>query len=527
MSGLNRFLLLLLSVFSICSGKAQQLKLDQLGNFDQVFENQILFNKDGSVLIPGKNANEQFILEEYHSKSTNNWSMVLPIDFNLLDVNTHPVENKYGLIVSKGKSKQNIIEFWEIDRSNPDHRRIIRIDLDSSFNPSWGIILYPSNDSAEIFLLDTSSQSITWIQISNDLTISKALIFQSPYPERRIEYLNCYFHDSSRVILNNYEGKLTIETWLEDRNLRFEKSEYCFLGTNVRHPKDFRISGFYDERLGGYNSWIPVKHENGKFYRHSEFRNFSFDCYPFTGIYGTNLTDSVFVYPYPFINSVDGKTEVRLHYVTSEMENISFDSYRVPFCENITSVFVQVISVDSLNLFLVNKLGNGSEYLYKATIEGTVPFDSSNVCLKETGSNFTKMPVIAPWANGHKTVVGIPMVTVSSATIVEPNNLSGFNTYNLCSFTVSNNSNDCYLPNSITPNGDNLNDEFFPTGENISLYRIRIFNEHGVLIFEGENVPWNGSYVDYSGKQMCQYIIDITFVNGETKVFKGSILVLQ
>ncbi len=57
----------------------------------------------------------------------------------------------------------------------------------------------------------------------------------------------------------------------------------------------------------------------------------------------------------------------------------------------------------------------------------------------------------------------------------------------------------CYVPNSFTPNGDELNNEFKPilsgsvAEENYSLY---IFNRWGQLLFEShnKNVGWNGAF---------------------------------
>jgi gliding motility-associated-like protein len=49
-----------------------------------------------------------------------------------------------------------------------------------------------------------------------------------------------------------------------------------------------------------------------------------------------------------------------------------------------------------------------------------------------------------------------------------------------------------FIPNTFTPNDDGLNDLFFPQGEGILQYRMRIYNRWGQQIFTGTQSPWNG-----------------------------------
>jgi gliding motility-associated-like protein len=58
-----------------------------------------------------------------------------------------------------------------------------------------------------------------------------------------------------------------------------------------------------------------------------------------------------------------------------------------------------------------------------------------------------------------------------------------------------------YIPNSFSPNGDLLNDEFAPAGIGIRSYKTQIFNRWGQLVFEGTNeqMKWNGGYHNQAG----------------------------
>ena len=79
----------------------------------------------------------------------------------------------------------------------------------------------------------------------------------------------------------------------------------------------------------------------------------------------------------------------------------------------------------------------------------------------------------------------------------------------------------CYIPNTFTPNGDELNNEFKPilsssiAEEHYSLF---IFNRWGELLFEShnKNVGWNGAF----GNKICipgTYIWKIEFTDNVNK----------
>ncbi len=53
-----------------------------------------------------------------------------------------------------------------------------------------------------------------------------------------------------------------------------------------------------------------------------------------------------------------------------------------------------------------------------------------------------------------------------------------------------------YIPNSFTPNGDGMNDQFGAYGEAIKEYRLQVFNRWGQMVFESDQVTkqWDGTY---------------------------------
>ena len=87
-----------------------------------------------------------------------------------------------------------------------------------------------------------------------------------------------------------------------------------------------------------------------------------------------------------------------------------------------------------------------------------------------------------------------------------------------------------FLPNSFTPNGDGLNDSFFPVGDKISVenYSFKIFNRWGEMIFSTNdfNEKWDGTYQN-NALSSDAYIWKIDLVDsqsGEEKSLKGYVL---
>jgi gliding motility-associated-like protein len=60
-----------------------------------------------------------------------------------------------------------------------------------------------------------------------------------------------------------------------------------------------------------------------------------------------------------------------------------------------------------------------------------------------------------------------------------------------------------YIPNSFTPDGNGINDEFFGTGEGFDVYNMKIFDRWGELIFESNDPEhhWDGTF---KGQQVQQ-----------------------
>ena len=92
-----------------------------------------------------------------------------------------------------------------------------------------------------------------------------------------------------------------------------------------------------------------------------------------------------------------------------------------------------------------------------------------------------------------------------------------------------------YMPNSFTPNGDGLNDVFFPVGDKISVdsYSFKIFNRWGELVFQtdlfGEDYGWDGTFINKEAPS-DSYIWRVDLIDsssGEEKSFQGYVLLAR
>ena len=88
-----------------------------------------------------------------------------------------------------------------------------------------------------------------------------------------------------------------------------------------------------------------------------------------------------------------------------------------------------------------------------------------------------------------------------------------------------------YIPNSFTPNGDNLNDVFKPVGiaDKIKDYEMLIFNGWGELVFESHSIEngWDAKNINYSSSTVFIYKITLhSSITNDKFEYKGTLIVL-
>ncbi|MEO0403232.1 MAG: gliding motility-associated C-terminal domain-containing protein [Bacteroidota bacterium] len=90
-----------------------------------------------------------------------------------------------------------------------------------------------------------------------------------------------------------------------------------------------------------------------------------------------------------------------------------------------------------------------------------------------------------------------------------------------------------YIPNAFTPDQDGTNENLTPFFScNMDQFQWTILNRWGEEVFEGVqgSSTWNGSH--QNGNHFCEdgiynYVLSVTWSNGETELIKGSILLMR
>ena len=95
---------------------------------------------------------------------------------------------------------------------------------------------------------------------------------------------------------------------------------------------------------------------------------------------------------------------------------------------------------------------------------------------------------------------------------------------------------DVFVPNAFSPNGDGVNDVFYPRGTGIFRVRnLRIFNRWGEVVFERSGFQANDPTSGWDGRSRGTrlnpdtyvYVMEIIADNSTSQVFKGDVTILQ
>jgi gliding motility-associated-like protein len=91
-----------------------------------------------------------------------------------------------------------------------------------------------------------------------------------------------------------------------------------------------------------------------------------------------------------------------------------------------------------------------------------------------------------------------------------------------------------YIPNTITINGDNLNESFLPVFSNVDImksYQMEIYNRWGQLVWETDIVSegWNGRYKDNKDVQLGTYTWKIKYTDNlsVSRIIVGHVTILR
>jgi gliding motility-associated-like protein len=93
-----------------------------------------------------------------------------------------------------------------------------------------------------------------------------------------------------------------------------------------------------------------------------------------------------------------------------------------------------------------------------------------------------------------------------------------------------------FLPNTFTPNGDGMNDVWYPRGAGVRSVRfLRVFNRWGQVVFERTNfntddrtAGWDGTFKGVLlPPDVFVYSLGITCSNGQPIELKGNVMIVR
>ncbi|MBS1659883.1 MAG: gliding motility-associated C-terminal domain-containing protein, partial [Bacteroidetes bacterium] len=93
-----------------------------------------------------------------------------------------------------------------------------------------------------------------------------------------------------------------------------------------------------------------------------------------------------------------------------------------------------------------------------------------------------------------------------------------------------------FIPNTFSPNGDGVNDYFYPRGSNLyNIQSLRVFNRWGQLVFERRNFPANAATMGWDGTfnghpapmDAYVYIAEVICNNAQVVALHGDVTLVR
>jgi gliding motility-associated-like protein len=93
-----------------------------------------------------------------------------------------------------------------------------------------------------------------------------------------------------------------------------------------------------------------------------------------------------------------------------------------------------------------------------------------------------------------------------------------------------------FVPNTFSPNGDGVNDVFYPRGKGLyNIQSMRVFNRWGQLVFERRDFPANSAAMGWDGNfngrpaqsDVYIYMIDVVCNNAQVVTLKGDVTLIR
>lgn len=278
--------------------------------------------------------------------------------------------------------------------------------------------------------------------------------------------------------------------------------------------------------------------------------------YSVTGktIYGCTTTDSIFIrVKNPFSLHVSPTTDtlclgqkIRLfatgaeNYLWTPSAGLSNDRIGNPIAAPRQSTIYKLLAYDSVHCFRDSATVNISVFAYPTVEAGsdkTIKVGNSITLSPQYSTDIIKwlwIPANGLSCNTCPNPVAKPRDNTTY--VIKVTNNGGCTSQDQVTVFVTCGNDNVFIPNTFSPNGDGVNDIFYPRGTGLfQIQSMRIFNRWGEMVFEKTGFypndlsnGWNGTY---KGKQapvdVYTYVVEIICDNSAILPFKGNVTLIR
>ena len=228
-------------------------------------------------------------------------------------------------------------------------------------------------------------------------------------------------------------------------------------------------------------------------------------------------------------------------YIWSPTSAINNGTLPNPIVSPTITTTYRVVGLDSKNCFSDTGYVPVQVYEYPKVIAG----ENKTI---NVGSTITITPIVSPdatsiiWTpsvgilNSDKNGVVTLMPKQTTTYNIEVKNAGGCLALDKVTvFVICNNAN-IFIPNTFSPNGDGVNEIFYPHGTGVfRIKNLRIFNRWGQVVFDRSNFMANDASAGWDGTLKGQKLNSDVFVysliavceNNEELIFKGDITLVR
>ena len=228
------------------------------------------------------------------------------------------------------------------------------------------------------------------------------------------------------------------------------------------------------------------------------------------------------------------------NYIWTPASSLNNAFIRDPIANPGTNTIYKVLAFDSSNCFKDSAFVNISVFNYPTVNAGAdkIIRAGTSITLTPTYSSDVISWLWSPASGLNCTNCIAPVATPGGTTTytLKVQNKGACSAEDQVTIVVTCDNENIFIPNTFSPNGDGINDVFFPRGTGINMIRgMKIFNRWGQVVFERSNFyandPASGWDGLVGGKQVSSdvyiFVIDVICNNGEVITKTGNVTLLK